>query len=229
MKTLLRTTLMLAIIALSTTDLWGQRTEQRRVGEFTGVEVGGIFAVEITQGRSSSLEIKACPDALEAIKTSVHDGVLHVNMKDWDGSKDCKATLYITVGKLEYLNLSGATNTKTTNTLRQRDLKLEVSGAAKFHADMNVEDFDIHASGAANITLNGKSEDLDMDMSGAAKVAAYDFNARKVDADMSGAANVEISVLESIQADMSGAANIRYKGNPEVRKEVSGMASISKG
>ncbi|MEL7339960.1 MAG: head GIN domain-containing protein, partial [Bacteroidota bacterium] len=207
----------------------GQRTEQRRVGEFTGIEVGGIFSVEITQGRSSRLEIKACPDALEAIKASVRDGVLHVKMDDWDGGKDCKATLYITVGELEYLNLSGASNTKTTNTLRQRDMKLEISGAAKLHADMNVEDFDIHASGAANITLNGKSEDLDMDMSGAAKVAAYDFSARKVDADMSGAANVEISVREYIQADMSGAANIRYRGNPEVHQEVSGMASISQG
>ncbi len=227
MKTLLRTTMVLTLLALCAPALFAQTIEKRRVGDFTGVSVGGIFKVEITQGRSSSLEVEACPDVLDHIETSVSNGILHVGLKDYDG--DCKAILHITVGKFDYLNLSGVVNLHTTNTVRQREMHLLMSGATKLEGDWNIEELKIEASGAANMQMDGKSEETYVEMSGAAKLSASDFITKEMVIEMSGAANAQVHVLEELNAELSGAANVNYKGNPEVRKELSGMANVNKG
>lgn len=227
MKTLLRTSAVLMLLALCAPVLLAQSVEKRRVDSFTGVAIGGIFNVEITQGKSSSLEIEACREALEDIESYVKNGVLHVEMDDYDG--DCKPVLYITVGKFDYLSVSGVVNLKTTNTIRQREMHLLTSGATKLRGNWNIESLHLEASGATNMEMAGKTEDAHVEMSGAAKLAAYDFVAKEMHIEMSGAANAHVQVLDDLDAELSGAANVRYKGNPSVHKEVSGMANVNKG
>lgn len=227
MKTLLRTTFVLTLLALSAPALLGQSIEKRRVGDFTGVAVGGIFKVEITQGRSSSIEVEACSDAMDAIETYVKNGILHVGLDDYDG--DCKAILHITVGKFDYLSVSGVVNLHTTNTIKQTEMHLLTSGATKIHGDWNIKSLHLEASGATNMHLAGKTEDVHIEMSGAAKLVAYEFVAKEMHIEMSGAANAQVQVLDELKAELSGAANVKYKGNPEVRQEVSGMAKVNRG
>ncbi|MEM6346266.1 MAG: head GIN domain-containing protein [Bacteroidota bacterium] len=227
MKTLLRTTMVLTLLALCAPALLAQTIEKRRVGDFTGVSIGGIFKVEITQGRSSSLEIEACPDAMDHINTTVRDGILHVGLDDYDG--DCNAILHITVGKFDYLSLSGVVNLHTTNTVRQREMHLLMSGATKLNGDWNIESLHLEASGAANMNMAGKTEEAKVEMSGAAKLSASDFIAKEMIIEASGAANARVHVIEELDAELSGAANVNYKGDPEVRKELSGMANVNRG
>ncbi|MFK7925534.1 MAG: head GIN domain-containing protein [Bacteroidia bacterium] len=227
MKTLLRTTFVLTLLALCAPVLLAQNIEKRRVDDFSGIAVGGIFKVEITQGKTSSLKIEACQDALDNIDSYVKNGVLHVEMEDYED--DCKAILYITVGKLDYLSVSGVVDLHTTNNIKQREMHLLTSGATKLHLDWNIESLHLEASGATNMHMEGKTESAHIEMSGAAKLVAYEFVAKEMKIEMSGAANAQVQVLDELDAELSGAANVRYKGNPEVHKEVSGMANVNKG
>lgn len=227
MKTLLRTTFILTLLALCAPALLAQTTETRRVDDFSGIAIGGIFKVEITQGKTSSLKIEACQDVLEEIDSYVKNGVLYVELDDYDG--DCKATLHITVGKFDYLSVSGVVDLHTTNTIKQREMRLLTSGASKLHIDWNIESLHLEASGATSMHIEGKTEDAHIEMSGAAKLIAFEFVAKDMHVEMSGAANAQVQVLDELEAELSGAANVKYKGNPEVHKEVSGMGKVSKG
>ena len=56
-------------------------TERRDLKGFKGVEVGGVFQVEITAGKDFEVEVETDDNLLALIETEVDDGVLEIGSK----------------------------------------------------------------------------------------------------------------------------------------------------
>ena len=54
-------------------------SESRPSSEFSGVEVGGVFQVEITAGKEYSIQVQADDNLLPYVKTEVDSGVLKIS------------------------------------------------------------------------------------------------------------------------------------------------------
>ena len=65
-------------------DLGGEKgsgkivTEKRSLSGFKGVDVGGVFQVEITAGKEFAVEVETDDNLLPLIKTEVNNGVLEI-------------------------------------------------------------------------------------------------------------------------------------------------------
>lgn len=185
-----------------------EKTEQRDVGTFTAVDVSGACKVNITCGKTQSVEVSGDDNIVPLIKTEVRGGVLHV-WNDEGYSPETDLVITIAAADVRAVNSSGASDV----TIR----------------DISNSEFSIDLSGAGSVQALGETGTLTIDLSGAADVDTQELRAKKVLIDVSGASNAEVFASEELSAEVSGVGNITYHGNPQIVKhEVSGVGNISK-
>ena len=181
-------------------------SEKRDLRDFDGIDVGGVFQVEITAQKDFSVEIEADDNLLPLIKTEVRDGIL---------------------------NLETERKISTQNTIKVRVSapnieRMEVSGASKVSlANAKTENSQIDSGGASQVSVSGETGFLIVDVSGAGKIEAENLKSARAVIDASGASSVSVHAVNELQADASGASKIIYSGSPkELIKKTSGASSV---
>lgn len=181
-------------------------SETRSTDEFTGVDVGGVFEVEITAGKEYSVQVQADDNLLPFIKTEVDSGVLHISTTQRVNSH---STLRVIVAApdIDHLDISGVS-------------KVTLSGVKN-------SELGIHTSGASKVKLDGETSELNIEVSGASSIDAEALKSKTATVDSSGASKVSVFATDRLNLEASGASKIQYSGNPaSVEKESSGASSI---
>lgn len=182
-------------------------SEVRDLRGFSGVDVGGIFQVEVTAGKDFSVEVEADDNLLQYIKTDVEEGVLKIETTERINSHT-PMRIRISAPDIESVSASGA---------------CKVSLAGVRNSALNVD-----TSGASKIKVAGETEALNIEISGASNIDAESLKAQTATVDASGASNVNLFVTERLTSDASGASKIAYSGNPKsVEKKTSGVSSVN--
>lgn len=182
-------------------------TEVRELRDFTSVDVGSVFQVEVTAQSEFHVEVEADDNLLKYIETEVRNGELHISL---DKGVKTSNPLRVRIGapNIERLEASGATKVFISNV---KNSKLEVD-----------------TSGASKIELSGETSQLIVDVSGASKINAADLKAVDAVVDASGASSVSVNVSGELRSEASGASNINYAGDPaNVVKKTSGASSVT--
>lgn len=182
-------------------------TETRSVRDFDGIDVSGVFQVEITAQKDFAVEVEADDNLIPLIKTEVRGGVLHIQT---DGRLSSNSGLKIRISAPDIDDI-------------------DASGAAKVNVyAIDNEQLQIHTSGASRIDVSGQTAKLTIDVSGASKIEAGNLKAETANVDASGASNVSVFATGELRSDASGASKIVYTGSPKsVDKKASGASSVS--
>lgn len=208
--------------------------EVRNIKGYSAIEVSGAIDLYISQGTEEGVAISASSDEIrQRIKTELKGETLVIyfdgkglNWKIW-GNHKMKA--YVTFKTLNRLEASGACNVRATESIRQKKLKLELSGASDFIGDLAVTDLQIEASGASNAKITGTATDVYINTSGACNIKAYDLKSIMCKTDASGASHIRIWVEKELNANASGGSTIFFKGNGLIRDiNTSGGASVKR-
>lgn len=206
-------------------------TQERKVDNFTKVEVSGAYKVKLTQGSEIKLKVTGDADAQEDLITEVVNGTLKIHRRNsaswkWNNDKN-NVDITLTVKDLKSLEASGASRIEGQSTIKAENLKLEVTGASSLSMTIEADKIDADISGAASVRLMGKVKKQDVDVSGAGSYKAFELESQIAEVDASGASKAQISVSDDLEADASGASNIRYKGRPKNSNiESSGGSSV---
>lgn len=181
-------------------------TEVRDVSDFSAVDIGGVFQVEITAGKDFSVEVSADENLLPYIRTEVDGNVLRIETTESLKSQN-SMRVRITAPDIDHIDASGAS-------------KVSLSGVKN-------SALGIDTSGASKLKIEGETGAVKVQVSGASSIDAEALKARTADIDASGASNVSVFVTERLMSDASGASRISYSGNPtSVEKKSSGASSI---
>jgi hypothetical protein len=181
-------------------------SEAREADEFTSLEVGGVFEVEVTAGKEYSVQVLADDNLLSYVKTEVDSGVLKISTKERISSHT-PLRVIVSAPEIEHLDVSGAS-------------KLFLSGVKN-------SELGIHTSGASKIKLEGETSALNVEVSGASSIDAESLKSKTATVDASGASKVSVFVTESLNSHASGASKIQYSGNPaSVDNKTSGASSV---
>jgi hypothetical protein len=182
-------------------------TDKRSVSGFRGVEVGGVFQVEITAQKDFGVEVEADDNLLPLIRTEVVDGVLKIETeRRLSTSNPIRVRVY--APDIDKLEISGVANV-TVNDLKNSGLSVDSSGASK-------------------IKIAGVTDKLTIDVSGATKIDAESLTAVNASIDASGASHVNVNVTGELRTDLSGASKVVYSGTPtNIEKKTSGASSVS--
>lgn len=182
-------------------------SETRDASGFTGVDVGGIFQVEITAGKDFSVAVDADDNLLQYIKTEVNGDVLHIETTERINSTT-PIRVRIAAPDIESIGASGASKVSLAG-VRNSSLHVDTSGASK-------------------VKIEGETSEITVEVSGASNVDAESLKAKTADVDASGASSVNVFVTERLVSDASGASRISYSGNPTiVEKKTSGASRVS--
>ena len=182
-------------------------SETRDASGFTGVDVGGIFQVEITAGKDFSVAVDADDNLLQYIKTEVNGDVLHIETTERINSTT-PIRVRIAAPDIESIGASGASKVSLAG-VRNSSLHVDTSGASK-------------------VKIEGETSEITVEVSGASNVDAESLKAKTADVDASGASSVNVFVTERLVSDASGASRISYSGNPtSVEKKTSGASRVS--
>ncbi|MNJ84989.1 hypothetical protein D3C87_24530 [compost metagenome] len=192
-----------SILALKTTPQVSQ--------PFTKIDVSGAISVELTQGKSCTVEVVP-ESAKDLVRVEILNGTLHLSNESRrrnNSSEDF--VVKVSMPTLERVDMSGATTLVSTNQFDVKSLIVDMTGASDLNLKVNASSSKVDLSGASNIKLNGTCETMSLDVSGAAQANLFDLKTRKAKVDNSGAGHAEISVSEGLVVDGSGASVTYYQ------------------
>ncbi|MFH1775569.1 MAG: head GIN domain-containing protein [Chloroflexota bacterium] len=221
-------------------------TKQLDFSDFTAVEVGSAFEVEISRSDTYSTAITADDNLFAFIKVSQVGETLKIHLDPIHSGRFATLKAIITMPNLYALRLSGATTGSTTGFNSSHEFDLSLSGASSLDIDMETGNSSIQATGASTVKGNMKVQNAEFRVSGASRVdldgsasnvelqasdaskldlANFPFNSGNIK--LSGASEATIQALAKLDADLSDASKLYYIGEPLIGSiSVSGASTI---
>ncbi len=241
---------LVGLTLLSSCSLTGPRnmiTEEEKFTDFTNVDIGGSFEVEIVQANSFSITVSTERDLLDYITVSKEGETLRVYINPRQPFTDFTAIAKsfkakITMPALTELRLSGTTRVTVTgfksannfkldesgasslsiDKIEAGDVEFKVSGASKLSGNIKAKGARFEVLGASNVELVGSAETIVLNASGASKANLPDFPTNTANINLSGASEATIDVKEKLDVVLSDASRLYFNGNPTM-----GTTSIS--
>jgi len=224
-------------------------TENYNLSDFTRVEAGTAFEVEVVQSGSYSVEVTVDDNLFKYVDVSKAGETLKIGLTAVTllGPTTLKAK--VAMPELRGLDLSGATRgtvsgfSSTENLdievsgassvdlvgMSAGDAKFEVSGAGKVTGDITAADTEFDVSGASTVQLEGSAGDIVVEASGASRVKLVGFTVSNADVTLGGASTGTVNLDGRLNANLSGASKLSYIGEPTMGTiNTSGGSTLSK-
>jgi len=216
--------------------------------DFTRVDVGHAFEVEVAQSGSYSVSITADDNLFDYIQVSKAGATLKIGLQSGYSYQSVTLRAEITMPDLHGLDLNGATRGTVSGfsstdkldievsgassldmvDMSAGDIKIEISGASRVTGDITAGDAEFDVSGASAVELEGSASDILVEASGASHVKLAGFTVNDADVKLSGASRATVNMDGRLDADLSGASNLSYIGEPTLGGiNISGGSTIS--
>jgi len=222
-------------------------TREYNISDFTEVEAGFAFKMDITPSDKYSIAVTAGENVFKYIDVYKSGNALKIEVKGFHWPfANTRLEAKITMPELHGLNLSGAARGNAKGFKSSQDFNLvlsgastldmdieagnfksEVSGASKFTGSLKASSSNIELSGASDIKLKGSGGNIIIDGSGASHFELTDFTVNDAAIDLSGASHASMEVNGKMDVSLSGASSLRYGGNPMMgRLDITGASEI---
>jgi hypothetical protein len=207
--------------------------------DFTRLEVGYAFKLEVIPADTYSITIDASESVFDHIKVKKSGDKLEIGLDRLFLHLYRSPRVKITMPELRGLYLTGASEGNVTGFRSSRDFKLTLSGASELDMDIETGAFESELSGASelsgylkatscNMDLSGASEiklsgsggNIKIDASGASQVDLIDFTVNDADIEFSGASDGSLNINGRLDVSLSGGSFLEYSGNPTLGDRV---------
>jgi hypothetical protein len=215
--------------------------------DFTKLEVGSAFEVDVTRGDSYFVSITADDNLFQHLDIRQVGKTLYIGLKqpriylrttqkaaivmpelerlDLSGASKGEIHGFSTENRVEF-NISGASSLELDD-IEADDIEFDISGASKAIGSILADDCNFDVSGASSVELTGSAAEVSIEASGASRARLADFAVINADVELSGASSATINASGDLTVDLSGASQLEYIGNPSLETiEVSGGSSI---
>ncbi|GAC1313841.1 MAG: hypothetical protein NVSMB24_37670 [Mucilaginibacter sp.] len=204
-----------------------QTSENRKVSDFSRIDISGGFKVILKQDSSLSVKVTADDNLMKYIKTTVNGSKLRIYTRR-SICNSGQMTVYVGVRHLEEVKASGGIEVESDGKITTQDLHLRLSGATKITMDLNAANVTTDGSGATELNLKGQASSHNIDLSGSGKVNALDFIVGNCEIQTAGVGHSEVNVLHSLSIHSTGASEVKYRGNPSITSDKVGASSVEK-
>jgi carbon monoxide dehydrogenase subunit G len=231
MKKAVLLALVLAILILSACISGSGNivTENREVGSFRHIAMGGSGEIFITQGNAETLIVEADDNLLPYIRTTVRGNTLELGLNApvftpiWASQS---IRYIITVRDLESVRISGSGNANIASIASER-FSIQVSGSGEVNiARLVANSVETRVSGSGNIAIAGQVDEQSVEISGSGEYRAADLASNRASVRVSGSGDATVWALSELTANISGSGNVNYYGNPTTNTSTSGSGTI---
>ena len=216
--------------------------------DFTKIEVGYAFEVDVTKADSYLVRITIDDNLYEYLDISKRGDTLHIGLKPNYNYANITRKAAINLPDLHKLGLSGASKANVRgfssshsvdfdlsgasrmdiSNMKTGDTHFELSGASHVSGSIEMADGRFNLSGASSLELEGSANDVSIGASGASHVRLADFSVVDAKVNLSGASDATINASGRLDGGLSGGSRLYYIGNPTLgRISASGGSTIS--
>ena len=224
-------------------------TKEYDFTDFTTVEVGSAFEVEIRQSDTYGVSITLNENLFEYLDISRSGTTLRILMKTPQDYHQATRHASITMPELRTLNLLGANRGKVFGFTTDQDMTFLVTGASDLElADMQAGDTTFNVSGASRVTgsitiadgdfdviaastieLEGSGIAVDLNVVAASSARLERFPVKTATANVIAASNATLEVSDRMDIDVSAASRLVYGGDAILGSiQVSGGSTLSR-
>jgi len=191
------------------------KTEEMVFTDFTAVEVGWAFEVNITQSSSYSVVISADEKIFDDVLVTQTVNTLTIGFEQGINPGALFRKVEIIMPELDKLLLSGATRGTVDGFSNSDTFVLGLSGASSLEVtNINVGTAEIDLTGASTLSARGTANDLSSLVTGASKLDLSKFPVNHAEIDVSGASRATINVEGVLNFDVRGDSTLEYIGDP---------------
>jgi hypothetical protein len=191
-----------------------QLTQEFSLKNFTEIDLGDAFQIEIKKGDDFKVTAAGEKDDIHDLVLEVVNGKLTGHYRP--GSKNHGHTsICIVLPELTIARLHSATST-TLRGFNDADetLSFEVSGAATLTGDILCKKLNLEVSGASTATLTGTADRMDTEVSGKSVLKTAQLKLKICDANVSGKSDAVVHATEELRGIVNGKSSLTYYGNP---------------
>ena len=218
--------------------------------DFTNVEVGSAFKVEIVRSDSYQVSVTAEARLFNYVDVNKSGNTLKITIKSYHSSMRTTRKLRIAMPVLKKLRMSGASrgtvkgfssdenfdlNLGGASTLNDIDIKagkteFEISGASRVSGNVELGDAEFTLSGSSRVELKGSANRTVLNAWGASKLNLADFTVHDTNINLKGASRATCGeCCGNLALDLSGASRLEYAGEPTIRDiKLSGASTVRK-
>jgi hypothetical protein len=204
-------------------------SEERSVGRFTAVSNATAANIDILQGPTERLRVRAEESILPHVRARVEGGVLRV-FTDPDVILRPREpiTVELDVRTLDRLMNSGS-GRMSAPLLDARRVEVVSSGSGdvRLHS-LLADSIVVLASGSGHVTSTGNAQRLRIVHSGSGQLDLRELQVYEADATLSGSGSATVRVRDRLRATLSGSGSVRYYGNPTVTQTVTGAGRVER-
>jgi hypothetical protein len=225
------------------------RTWDIDYGDFTKIEVGYAFDVDIAKADSYLVRITADEKLYDYLDINRRGDTLFIALEPKYNYVNIALKATIHLPDLHKLRLSGASKARVRGFSSSHSMDFDLSGASYLDLrDTKAKDTDFTLTGASHVSgsiamadgsfdlsgasvleLEGSAYDVSIEASGASHAGLADFSLVDTRVNLSGASTATINASGSLDGDLSGGSKLHYVGNPTLGSiNVSGGSTISR-
>ncbi|MFC1962516.1 head GIN domain-containing protein [Chloroflexota bacterium] len=224
-------------------------TRDMDYSDFTKIEVGYAFDIDITKADSYSVRITVDDNLYEYLDINKRGDTLHIGLKPNYNYVNIIRKATINLPDLRGLGLSGASKANVMgfssshsmdfdlsgashmyiSNMKTRDIKIGLSGASSVSGSITMADGRFDLSGASSLELGGSAIDVSIGASGASHGRLRNLSVVDASVNLSGASDATINAAGRVDGSLSGASKLYYTGNPTLGSiNASGGSTISR-
>jgi hypothetical protein len=191
-------------------------TETKDFTDFTMVDVGGGFEVEIGQAGSYNVNITADDNMFDYIEVSQTGDTLTIGLQWGYSYQDVTLRAEITMPDLYELKFSGGTLGTVDEFTSTHEFAVDLSSGSHLSGNFTTsENAQFTLSGGSHLTgLDGVANDLTISGSGGSHLGLSEFTVHNATVNLSGGSHATVNLDGILDGDVSGGSHLKYVGNP---------------
>ncbi len=231
--------LLLLTISLSSCKYFGGKrirgngvvgTEQRQIGDFSGVEIRGGIDVFVSQGTVPSLRIEGDQNLLKYIEVRREGDLVQVSTRNGYNLKPrAGLKVYASAPTFNKLYVIGSGDIKSQSRITSpTSINAEIRGSGDIQLDVDAPVVTADISGSGDIALNGATRDFKGSIRGSGDIKCFNLQSETSNVDIAGSGDAQVSASKQLIVDIKGAGDVKYKGNPSINQSIKGAGSVTK-
>ncbi len=194
------------------------------LSDFTGVDLKINANVYITQDDFFEVVAIGEQNAIDRLELNVRNDTWDV---EFDGCvKNYDLDIYITMPKVEYLEISGSGEITGETFFDPENITLRINGSGTLCLGLYSQNINAKISGSGNIELEGEAEQFDCRITGSGDIGAFKLETERADLEITGSGDISTHVLEFLKIKITGSGDVYYKGFPDLDVEITGSGRV---
>lgn len=224
-------------------------TKEFDFSDFSEVEIGSAFEIDIVQSDTSSITITLNENLFEYLDISQSGETLRILMETDQNYRHATRSATITIPRLRTLKLLGAVQAKVTgfstdqamdflvvgaSTLELVNVeaghtRFDITGAGRAVGSIKMDDGDFEVSAASTIELEGESTHMELSVIAASTARLENFSVKTAEVRVIAASNAAVEVSDRLDIEVTGASRLVYGGDASLGSiEVSGGSTFNR-